>query len=144
MRLVNDILRHVVCVVATVVVAMMLTMCSANLEPMSPGIEGDIKGPKPKDIPINRPPKGDDLKRLRPRYGIGLQPSIVCPSDSYFGSIMIAVAEYADVEVYNLATEEVYVESLKVGEYELEYCFEPGVAYRVRLCVDGQYYETEL
>jgi hypothetical protein len=111
---------------------------------MSPGIEGDIKGPKPKDIPINRPPNGDDLKRLRPRYGIGLQPTIVCPSDSYFGSIMIAVAEYADVEVYNLATEEVYVESLKVGEYELEYCFEPDMAYRVRLCVDGQYYETEL
>ena len=137
-------------VVALVAVASACVMCETGecsdmLDPEYPAPSTPPDDtPEGKDIPINRPPKGDDLKRLRPRYGIGLQPTIVCPSDSYFGSIMIAVAEYADVEVYNLATEEVYVESLKVGEYELEYCFEPGVAYRVRLCVDGQYYETEL
>ena len=144
MRLVNDILRHVVCAVATVVVAMMLTMCSANMEPMSPGIEGDIKGPKPKDIPINRPPKGDDLKRLRPRYGIGLQPTIVSPSDSYFSSIMVAVVEYADVEICNLTTGEIYVESLRGGEHVVDYRFESYATYRVRLLVDGVCYETEL
>ena len=132
-------------VVATVVVAMTLTMCSVAMEPEAmPMPDTPPTGPKPKDIPINRPPKGDDLKRLRPRYGIGLQPTIVCPSDSYFSSIMVTAAEYADIEVCNLSTEEVYQEYLKAGEYELEYRFEPEMAYLVRLCVDGRYYESEL
>ncbi len=73
---------YVLRVMVAIVAAMTLSMCSSMDEsfdaPVSP--EGTPSGPKPKDIPINRPPNGDDLKRLRPRYGIGLQPSIVRPS----------------------------------------------------------------
>lgn len=137
---------YVLRVMVVIVAAMTLSMCSSMDvsfdAPVSP--EGTPSGPKPKDIPINRPPKGDDLKRLRPRYGIGLQPTIVSPSDSYFSSIMVAVVEYADVEICNLTTGEIYVESLKGGEHVLDYRFESYATYRVRLLVDGICYETEL
>ena len=73
-------------VVALVAVASACVMCETgecsdmlNPEYPAPSTPPDDT-PEGKDIPINRPPKGEDIKRLRPRYGIGLQPSIVRPS----------------------------------------------------------------
>ena len=135
----HDILRHLLLVALGLSVAITFTMCMSEM-PTEPGAPDK----NPKDIPIKRPPTGDELKKIRPRIGLLIDPVIIKPSDSFFGYVSMAAVEYADVEICNLAMGDVYFESFKGGEYTVEYLFESDVKYRVRLCVDGKYYEAEL
>ena len=137
----HNILRYALRVILGLSVAITFTMCSVS-EPSADPIPDTPANPK--DIPIKRPPKGDELKKIRPRLGWFIDPVIVKPSDSFLGSIFMVAKEYADVEICNLATGEIYTESFKGGERSVEYLFEPDVKYRVRLCVDGKHYEEEL
>ena len=139
----HNILRYALRVILGLSVAITFTMCAVS-EPVEPMPDVPVNPGNPKDIPIKRPPKGDELKKIRPRLGWFIDPVIVKPSDSFLGSIFMMAKEYADVEICNLATGEIYAESFKGGERSVEYLFEPDVKYRVRLCVDGKHYEEEL